>query len=352
MYLKKDVIILIRYAEFCTGIGGFRLGIEQSMLDAKLVYANEIDESCECTYKSNFGHTFQSKDIFTVNPQDIPDFDMMCAGFPCQPFSQAGKEQGFDDPRGTVFFKLYEIIRAKRPSIIFFENVPNLLRHDSGRTYGVIQKRLESAGYEVSAEVLDSAFFGVPQSRPRVYIVALKKSIYGTKKIDFNRGTTDKTPLRSYLQNGDYSIPISSKWQEYIDLYTNKIAVQDVSFELPKTRKCLERIASNCDLNDCIFQIRSSGIRAYSLDEPFPTFAVSNSGGGAMIPVLSKERRHLNLTEMRRIMGFPEWYDMNAVSRTDAIKQLANAVCPPVISSICNDIQAAVNPIIAQSTSA
>ena len=91
-----------------------------------------------------------------------------------------------------------------------------------------------------------------------------------------------------------------------------------------------------------MFQIRSSGIRAYSLDEPFPTFAVSNSGGGAMIPVLSKERRHLNLTEIRRIMGFPEWYDMNAVSRTDAIKQLANAVCPPVIASICDDIKAAV----------
>ena len=112
-----------------------------------------------------------------------------------------------------------------------------------------------------------------------------------------------------------------------------------MSFTLPKTRKSLERISASCDLSDCVFQIRSSGIRAYSLDEPFPTFAVSNSGGGAMIPVLSKERRHLNLTEMRRIMGFPEWFSFDAVSRTDAIKQLANAVCPPVISSICNDIQ-------------
>lgn len=137
---------------------------------------------------------------------------------------------------------------------------------------------------------------------------------------------------------GDYSIPISNRWQEYIDLYTNQITPDEVSFDLPKTRTRLERIAPSCDLDDCVFQIRSSGIRAYSLDEPFPTFAVSNSGGGAMIPVLSKERRHLNLTEMRRIMGFPEWYDLSAVSRTDTIKQLANAVCPPVIASICNDI--------------
>lgn len=115
-----------------------------------------------------------------------------------------------------------------------------------------------------------------------------------------------------------------------------------MSFPLPKTRVALERVGQNCDLNDCVFQIRSSGIRAYSLDEPFPTFAVSNSGGGAMIPVLSKERRHLNLTEMRRIMGFPENYDLSHVSRTDAIKQLANAVCPPVIASICNDIKRAI----------
>ena len=115
-----------------------------------------------------------------------------------------------------------------------------------------------------------------------------------------------------------------------------------MSFPLPKTRVRLERIANNCNLDDCVFQIRSSGIRAYSLDEPFPTFAVSNSGGGAMIPVLSKERRHLNLVEMRRIMGFPEWYDLSHVSRTDAIKQLANAVCPPVIESICNDIKRAI----------
>ncbi len=333
---------MIRYAEFCTGIGGFRLGIEQSLLDTELVYANEIDESCEHTYKRNFGNCFDSKDIFSLDPCEIPDFDMMCAGFPCQPFSQAGMERGFDDPRGTIFFKLFEIIKEKKPAILFFENVPNLMRHNAGKTYETIKSCLEKVGYEISADILDSTYFGIPQSRPRIYIVALKKTEYGEQKVSFSKGYTPKTPLRTYLQLGDYSIPISDRWQEYIDLYTNKISESDVSFNLPKTRKHLERVAVNCDLNDCVFQIRSSGIRAYSLDEPFPTFAVSNSGGGAMIPVLSKERRHLNLTEIRRIMGFPEWYDMNAVSRTDAIKQLANAVCPPVIASICDDIKAAV----------
>ena len=143
--------------------------------------------------------------------------------------------------------------------------------------------------------------------------------------------------MRSCLNNGDYSIPISDKWQKYIDLYTGRIMESDLGFKLPKTRKKLERASKNVDLDDCVFQIRSSGIRAYSLDDPFPTFAVSNSGGGAMIPVLSKERRHLNLIEMKRLMGFPDDY-IFPVSRTAAIKQLANAVCPPVIKEIANNI--------------
>jgi DNA (cytosine-5)-methyltransferase 1 len=333
---------MIKYAEFCTGIGGFRLGIEQSCLDAELVYSNEINDSCEITYLNNFGSQFNSKDLFDIKADELPDFDMICAGFPCQPFSQAGKGKGFSDPRGTVFFKLMEIIKCKKPSIVFFENVPNLKRHDSGNTYKTIIEQLMEDGYQPYDVILDSTFFGVPQSRPRIYLVAFRTEKTGKVAFSFTEKCTEKTALRPFLNPGDYSIPISEKWEEYIDLYTNKKTALQMSFPLPKTRVRLERIANNCNLDDCVFQIRSSGIRAYSLDEPFPTFAVSNSGGGAMIPVLSKERRHLNLVEMRRIMGFPEWYDLSHVSRTDAIKQLANAVCPPVIESICNDIKRAI----------
>ena len=336
---------MIRYAEFCTGIGGFTLGIARSELDAEMVYCNEIDDSCEKTYEVNFSRKFDSKDIFGIEADKLPDFDMMCAGFPCQPFSQAGKGLGFSDSRGTVLFKLVEIIKAKRPAIVFFENVPNLVRHNKGDTYQFLIDSLNENGYSVFDKILDSSYFGVPQSRPRVYIVAFKKSVFGDHKMVFTDKKTKQTGLRNFLNYGDYSIPISEKWEEYIDLYTKKKSINDISFELPKTRRSLERIAPNCDLNDCIFQIRSSGIRAYSLDDPFPTFAVSNSGGGAMIPVLSKERRHLNLTEMKRIMGFPEEF-VFPVSRTDSIKQLANAVCPPVIESICNDLNAIAKGIL------
>lgn len=335
---------MLRCAEFCAGIGGFRLGLSESKLPVKMIYSNEIDENCEKTYYENFSELFTSRDIFNINPSEIPDFDMVCAGFPCQPFSQAGQNKGFDDPRGTILFKLNEIIVSKRPKIVLLENVPNIIRHNKGKTFSTIVNSLEEVGYCVFYRILDSTYFGVPQSRPRVYIVAFERRSLGVPDFNFTTKLTDKTPLRPYLKPGDYSIPISNKWQEYIDLYTNRKTSQEVSFNLPKTRVSLERIAVGCDLDDCVFQIRSSGIRAYSLDEPFPTFAVSNSGGGAMIPVLSKERRHLNLVEMRRIMGFPENFVL-PVSRTDSIKQLANAVCPPVICSICNDIFACVKGV-------
>lgn len=336
---------MLKYAEFCTGIGGFSLGIEQSDLKAELVYSNEINESCEKTFFHNFNRNFDSKDIFTLKPDELPDFDMLCSGFPCQSFSLAGKTLGFEDPRGTIFFKLLEIIKVKNPSIIFLENVPNLMRHDKGNTYKVIFNSLENEGYTVYSKILDSTYFGIPQSRPRVYIVALKNKTFSGREFYFTESITEKTPLRPFLNLGDYSIPISKRWQEYIDLYTNRKKTEEISFKLPKTRAKLERISNGCDLKDCVFQIRSSGIRAYSLDEPFPTFAVGNSGGGAMIPVLSKERRHLNLTEMKRIMGFPDTFDF-PVSRTDSIKQLANAVCPPVIESISNDIRRIAKDII------
>jgi DNA (cytosine-5)-methyltransferase 1 len=333
---------MIRYAEFCTGVGGFRLGIEESGLKAESVYTNEVDDKCEKTYKRNFGIGFDSKDIFDVKPSSLPDFDMLCAGFPCQPFSVAGKELGFKDSRGTVFFRLLSIIEVKKPQIVFLENVPNLTRHDKGRTFKVITEKLEEVGYSISSTILDSAYFGIPQSRSRIYIVGLRKDIYGERLVKFTEKRTEKTAFRPFIIPGDCSIPVTKRWDEYIDYYLGIKTVSEMSFEVPRTRKTLERVASNCNLNDCVFQVRSSGVRALSIDSPLPTLTVLNSGGGAHIPILSKERRHLSVNEMKRVMGFPDTYDFTAVSRTDAAKQLANAVCPPVIESIFRDITMAI----------
>jgi len=332
----------MRYAEFCAGVGGFRLGIEQSLLNWQLVYVNELNDSCERTYERNFKKKFDSKDIFEIDTSSLPDFDLLCSGFPCQPFSIAGKELGFEDARGTVIFKLLEIIKIKRPKIVLLENVTNLMRHNSGKTYGTILENLDKAGYSLSPIILDSAYFGVPQSRSRIYIVGFRRSEFGEVSVSFTKHRTSKTPLRPFINHGDYSIPISDRWQAYIDLYIGKRSLDDIPFTVPKTRKSLECVANGCDIEDCILQVRSSGVRALSLDEPLPTLTVLNSGGGAHIPILTKERRHISITEIKRIMGFPEWYNFSAVSRTDAAKQLANAVCPPVIESLCLEIDGVV----------
>ena len=327
----------LTYAEFCTGIGGFRLGIDAISPSSKCVYKNEIDSKCEETYKENFGESFNSHDIFEIVNSSLPRFDMLCAGFPCQPFSIAGGRRGFDDTRGQIIFKILDIISIKKPPIVFLENVQNLRSHNKGDTLNAIIISLRDSGYTVHYDVLDSSNFGLAQSRPRLYIVAFCKRQFGDINFSFPKVSGKGKTIRQILISGENSIPISSKWNEYIDFYTNNKSLNDLSFVPPKTRMVLERISANCELTDCIFQIRSSGIRAYSLDGQFPTFAVSNSGGGAMIPVLTKERRHISVSEIKRLMGFPDSF-VFSVSRTHSIKQLANAVCPPVISAITEKI--------------
>ena len=189
-------------------------------------------------------------------------------------------------------------------------------------------------GYSDTIQLLNSADFGVPQSRPRVFLVFTRKL---EKSISLSPGNGKRKVFRDIITRNDCSIPVSQKWQKYIDLYTGAITANDIPFPLPKTRRSLERIDNDADLNDCVFQIRSSGIRALSIDKPLPTLAVSISGGGAMIPVYSKERRHLSLLELKRLMGFPDSFKF-PVARTSAIKQLANAVCPPVVLSVGKDI--------------
>jgi DNA (cytosine-5)-methyltransferase 1 len=322
------------FSDLCAGIGGFRLALEA--IGGSCVYSAEFNDDCEKSYYANFNEKFDFKDVTKIDPATFPYVDIFCAGFPCQPFSIAGNRMGFDDPRGEIFFKLAKLIEVSQPKTVFLENVTNLMKIEKGAVMRDILSILDKIGYNVTYEILDSADFGVAQARKRVYIVGKRKDL-GSMPFIFTRKTSAKKSFKSILVKGDYSIPISNKWDKYIDLYTGVIEESEIEFEVPKTRKKLERADKQVNLFDCVLQIRSSGIRALSIDKPLPTFAVSISGGGAMIPVYTGERRHLNLLEMKRLMGFPDNFEF-PVSRTSAIKQLANAVCPPVIESIGKDI--------------
>jgi len=280
---------LFTFSDLCAGIGGFRLGLES--IGGHCVYSSEINTDCEITYMSNFGEKFNFHDLLKIDSTTFPTVDIFCAGFPCQPFSIAGKQQGFSDPRGEIFFKLAEIIKQSLPKVVFLENVANLVLIKKGEVMKSNLKILDDIGYNVSYEILDSSNFGIPQTRKRVYIVGQRKDI-ASQMFQFTKKTKPKICFRSVIEKGDYSIPISEKWGKYIDLYVGKIPEKDLGFELPKTRKKLERVDTNIDLNNCVLQIRSSGIRALSIDKPLPTFAVSISGGGALIPFYTCERRH------------------------------------------------------------
>lgn len=155
-----------------SGIGGIDLGFQQAGFD--IVWANEFDHDAATTYRVNFGDKhLVEKDIRQVNLHDIPDFDVLVAGFPCQPFSIVGMQKGFKDPRGNLFFEIGRIIDIKRPPIVFLENVANLMEHDDGKTFLVIYNTLAQFGYAVKYKVLDSQEYGnVPQQRKRIFIVA------------------------------------------------------------------------------------------------------------------------------------------------------------------------------------
>lgn len=174
------------FIDLFAGIGGFHLAMHAN--GAKCVFASEWDKFARQTYEANFyslaPEVFDkglfAGDINKVTLSSIPDFDILCAGFPCQPFSSAGLKKGFEDTRGTLFFRIAEIVKNKvetgyPPKVLFLENVKGLLNHDKGRTFGTICSILDDLGYKISYKVLNAKNFGVPQNRERIFIVAWRK---------------------------------------------------------------------------------------------------------------------------------------------------------------------------------
>ena len=174
-----------------SGCGGLDLGFIQSGFE--VIWANDFERDAVRTYKRNIGNHIIQGDITKISVSDIPKFDMLLAGFPCQPFSNAGLKKGFDDTRGTLFFYIAEIIKFHMPQVVFLENVKGLKNHDKGNTYRTIEHSLEKMGYSVYSKVLNAKDFGVPQNRERIYIVAFLDNI----------GFQFPDPPRNHVQVGD-----------------------------------------------------------------------------------------------------------------------------------------------------
>lgn len=215
----------LRFIDLFAGLGGFHLAL--SHLGCQCVFASEIKEDLQCLYRNNFPGTPIAGDITQIAPAEIPAHDILCAGFPCQPFSQAGKRQGFHDEknRGNLFNYIADIIDYHRPRFVFLENVANLKGHDNGNTWDVIYHRLhDNLEYDVAETILSPHEFGIPQHRKRIYIVAARQDLGGLGNFHFPEPTYEACDIKTIIDENDISItklkPRTrlqlSVWQEFI----------------------------------------------------------------------------------------------------------------------------------------
>ena len=172
--VKNKNLTGLKFIDLFAGLGGFRLALES--FGAKCVYSNEWDKYAQEVYQMNFGDKPEG-DITLVDENSVPDHDILCAGFPCQAFSISGKQKGFEDSRGTLFFDVARIVKAKNPKVVFMENVKNFASHDNGNTLKVVRNTMVDLGYDFYSDVLNSLDFGIPQKRERIYMVCFRKDL-------------------------------------------------------------------------------------------------------------------------------------------------------------------------------
>ncbi len=301
-----------------SGIGGIDLGFIQAGFD--IVWANEMDDAACRTYRYNFPNSnLVEDDIRNISTSDIPDFDVLTAGFPCQPFSIAGLQKGFKDRDGNLFFEITRIINAKRPKVIFLENVPNLMVHDDGKTFLVIYNGLAQFGYTVYYRVLASNDYGnLPQIRKRIYIVAIRDDIA-------NSIYQYPEPIELTLKSSD--IINRSVKQHDIYYYTEG--------------KMYERLVSYMKDRKAIYRITDTEIR-WTKNQMCPTLTANMGTHKDRVHVVWDDYgvRKITLREALDFQGFPkEFYFPKTITIYDAYKQIGNSVCVPVITRIATKIK-------------
>lgn len=301
-----------RSIDLFAGIGGTRLGFTLTGR-VNVVFSSEFNKFSAKTYAANFGEE-PSGDITQIDAKDIPDHDILVGGFPCQAFSQAGKKQGFNDARGTLFFEIARILKEKRPKAFLLENVKNLRGHDQGKTFETIMGILNELGYDVHAQVLAAKDFGVPQNRERIYIVGFdKEKVRNYKDFTFPIPPKPQTKLGNILeQNVDQKYTISDKlWQGH-------------------QRRKHDNAAAG----------KGFGYSLFNEDSPY-TSTISaryyKDGSEILIEQKGKNPRKITPREAARLQGFPEQYII-PVSDTQAYKQFGNSVAVPVVNAVAKEI--------------
>lgn len=297
-----------KFIDLFAGVGGIRLPFDE--IGGECVFSSEIDKFARQTYQANFGEE-PSGDITLIEPNEIPKFDLLLAGFPCQPFSQAGLQKGFDDTRGTLFFYIAKIIEHHQPNVVLLENVKRLKTHDKGKTYRVMKETLEDLGYTVTSQILAAKDFGIPQNRERIYIVALKNG----STFDFPKPTLEKTRVGDILQT---EVP-------------EKYTISDRLWEGHQRRKREHKTKGN-----------GFGYGMVDQDSTHTnTISARYYKDGSEILVNQgedKNPRKITPREAARLQGFPDTYKI-VVSDVQAYKQFGNSVCVPVVRAISRKLE-------------
>lgn len=294
------------------GIGGTRLGFHQTGRVAS-VFSSEINKYSVKTYKANFNDEPKG-DITKIDSEDIPDFDILVAGFPCQAFSQAGKKLGFEDTRGTLFFEIARILKDKRPKAFLLENVKNLTLHDHGNTFKTITDTLKSLDYEVYYRLFKAKDFGVPQNRERIYIVGFdKKQVPNYQSFVFPTPPKTETKIKNILDN----------------TVDDKYTLSDKLWAGHKARKIKNQNNG-----------KGFGYTLFSGDDPYTNTLSARyykDGSEILISQKNKNPRRLTPRECARLQGFPEDFII-PVSDTQAYQEFGNSVAVPVIHAIAEQI--------------
>ncbi len=314
---------MLTCASFFAGVGGIDKGFENTGF-FKTVYANEFDVYPAKTYEKNFNIKVDCRDINKVKTSEVPDFDVMLAGFPCQAFSIAGYRKGFEDEkgRGTLFFELVRIFKDKKPQIIFLENVKNLVSHDNGHTFRVILEELNEAGYFVKHAVLNACEYGnVPQNRERIYIVAFRDEkmykdfvfpmpIMLTKQLDDVIDFNEKVDEKYYYAEGKYKG----------DIY--------------------QKLVAGIDDERAVYQWRRKYVRK-NMSGLIPTLTANQGEGGHNVCIIKTKHgiRKMTPHECFNAQGFSKNFKLPTdMSDARLYKQAGNSVCVSVIERIAEEI--------------
>lgn len=321
-----------RYVDLFAGIGGFHQAL--SKYHATCVFASEWDKEAARVYEVNYGIK-PLGDITKIDESTIPHHNVLCAGFPCQAFSISGKQNGFEDTRGTLFFDIARIANHHKPQVLFLENVKNLIKHDEGRTLKTIIATLNQIGYDVFHKVLNASNFGLPQNRERLYFVCFRKDLY-VKNFAFPTPSNVRITLQEILEKNPQTKEIVRD-----DVFMTKACSNFKEQELPNRPIQIGKISKG-----------RQGERIYHPIGHAITLSAYGGGIGAKTGIykIKNKLRKLSPRECARIQGFPETFKIIS-SDSQAYKQFGNSVAINVIDSILSKIEKKIQTVNTLQTS-